>query len=102
MKQGRDWELAPACDVTHAYTSNFPFTLIRCWYKRVDKLLDYAGRLGIEAKAKFAQTHKEVVEEELATADTTAQPPVCQTLSAVQKTDSVTPVPLHSFEPEGA
>lgn len=27
---------------------------------------------------------------------------VCQTLSAVQKTDSVTPVPLRSFEPEGA
>ena len=28
--------------------------------KSVDKLLYYAGRLGIEAKAKFAQTHKEV------------------------------------------
>ena len=37
--------------------------------KTVDKLLYYAGRLGIEAKAKFAQTHKEVVEKELALAD---------------------------------
>ena len=37
--------------------------------KSVDKLLRYAGRLGIEAKAKFAQTHKEVVEKELALAD---------------------------------
>ncbi len=37
--------------------------------KTVDKLLHYAGRLGIEAKAKFAQTHKEVVEKELAMAD---------------------------------
>lgn len=27
--------------------------------KSVDKLLSYAGRLGIEAKAKFSQTHKE-------------------------------------------
>ncbi|MHB8526469.1 MAG: helix-turn-helix domain-containing protein, partial [Candidatus Acidiferrales bacterium] len=27
--------------------------------KSVDKLLYYAGRLGIEARAKFAQTHKE-------------------------------------------
>jgi predicted XRE-type DNA-binding protein len=34
--------------------------------KSVDKLLSYAGRLGMEAKAKFAQTHKEVVEKELA------------------------------------
>ena len=41
-------------------------------HKTVDKLLHYAGRLGIEAKAKFAQTHKEVVEKELALADTTA------------------------------
>jgi len=40
--------------------------------KSVDKLLYYAGRLGIEAKAKFVQTHKEVVEKELAMADTTA------------------------------
>jgi hypothetical protein len=40
--------------------------------KSVDKLLYYAGRLGIEAKAKFAQTHKEIVERELAMADTTA------------------------------
>ena len=37
--------------------------------KSVDKLLRYAGRLGIEATAKFAQTHKEVVEKELALAD---------------------------------
>ena len=37
--------------------------------KTVDKLLHYAGRLGIEAKAKFAQTHKEMVEKELARAD---------------------------------
>ena len=36
--------------------------------KSVDKLLQYAGRLGIEAKAKFSQTHKEVVEKELALA----------------------------------
>jgi len=36
--------------------------------KSVDKLLHYAGRLGIEAKAKFKQTHKEVVESELALA----------------------------------
>jgi predicted XRE-type DNA-binding protein len=40
--------------------------------KSVDKLLHYAGRLGIEAKAKFAQTRKEVVEKELAMADMTA------------------------------
>jgi predicted XRE-type DNA-binding protein len=37
--------------------------------KSVDKLLHYAGRLGIEAKAKFAQTHKEVVVNELALID---------------------------------
>lgn len=37
--------------------------------KSVDKLLHYAGRLGIEAKAKFAQTNKEIVEKELALAD---------------------------------
>ena len=37
--------------------------------KTVDKLLHYAGRLGIEAKAKFAQTRKEVIERELALAD---------------------------------
>lgn len=40
--------------------------------KSVDKLLYYAGRLGIEAKAKFVQAHKEVVERELATADASA------------------------------
>jgi predicted XRE-type DNA-binding protein len=39
--------------------------------KSVDKLLHYAGRLGIEARAKFSQTRKEVVEKELAMADTT-------------------------------
>jgi len=37
--------------------------------KSVDKLLYYAGRMGIEAKAKFAQTNKQVVERELAMAD---------------------------------
>jgi predicted XRE-type DNA-binding protein len=36
--------------------------------KSVDKLLVYAGRLGIETKARFAQTRKEVVEKELAMA----------------------------------
>jgi predicted XRE-type DNA-binding protein len=34
--------------------------------KSVDKLLLYAGRLGLEAKAKFTQTHKNLVEKELA------------------------------------
>src|SRR5712692_1716585 len=37
--------------------------------KSVDKLLYYAGRLGIEAKTKFTQARKEVVERELALAD---------------------------------
>lgn len=37
--------------------------------KSVDKLLYYAGRLGIEARARFVQTHKEVIEKELALAD---------------------------------
>lgn len=37
--------------------------------KSVDKLLHYAGRLGIETTAKFAQTHKEVIERKLAVAD---------------------------------
>lgn len=36
--------------------------------KSVDKLLYYAGCLGIEAKAKFTQTRKELVERELAMA----------------------------------
>ena len=40
--------------------------------KTVDKLLYYAGRLGIEAKTKFTQAHREVVEKELAMADMTA------------------------------
>ena len=37
--------------------------------KSVDKLLSYAGRLGIETKAKFMHTRKEVVEKELALAE---------------------------------
>src|SRR5216684_8426666 len=36
--------------------------------KSVDKLLYYAGRLGIEAKAKFVQTQRKKVERELAMA----------------------------------
>jgi len=36
--------------------------------KSVDKLLYYAGRLGIETRAKFVQTGREVVERELAMA----------------------------------
>ena len=36
--------------------------------KSVDKLLYYAGRLGIEAKARFTQSRKEIVERELALA----------------------------------
>jgi predicted XRE-type DNA-binding protein len=36
--------------------------------KSIDKMLYYAGRLGIETRAKFVQAHKEVVEKELATA----------------------------------
>lgn len=40
--------------------------------KSVDKLLHYAGRLGIEAKAKFSQTRKEVVDRELEMAGTRA------------------------------
>ena len=36
--------------------------------KSVDKLLYYAGRLGIEAKAKFVQTHRAVVTKELVSA----------------------------------
>jgi len=34
--------------------------------KSVDKLLYYAGRLGIEAKARFPQTNKPAVRRELA------------------------------------
>jgi len=34
--------------------------------KSVDKLLQYAARLGIEAKAKFSQPRKQIVERELA------------------------------------
>jgi predicted XRE-type DNA-binding protein len=36
--------------------------------KSVDKLLYYAGRLGIQAKARFPQTNKQVVRRELAAA----------------------------------
>jgi predicted XRE-type DNA-binding protein len=36
--------------------------------KSVDKLLYYAGRLGIEAKARFPQTNKQVVKRQLAVA----------------------------------
>jgi predicted XRE-type DNA-binding protein len=36
--------------------------------KSVDKLLCYAGRLGIEAKAKFSQSKKHIVKRELAAA----------------------------------
>ena len=39
--------------------------------KSVDKLLYYAGRMGIEAKTKFAQKNKQVVEKELALAEST-------------------------------
>ena len=35
--------------------------------KSVDKLLYYAGRLGIEPKTKFSQNRKEIVERELTT-----------------------------------
>jgi predicted XRE-type DNA-binding protein len=38
----------------------------------VDKLLPYAGRLGIEAKAKFSQTRKQAVDRELELAGTRA------------------------------
>lgn len=34
--------------------------------KSVDKLLYYAGRLGIEAKARFVQTHRAAAERDLA------------------------------------
>jgi predicted XRE-type DNA-binding protein len=40
--------------------------------KSVDKLLYYAGRLGIEAKAKFVQTHRAIVTKDLATANISA------------------------------
>jgi predicted XRE-type DNA-binding protein len=33
--------------------------------KSVDKLLHYAGRLGIETKTRFSQTRQENVEKEL-------------------------------------
>ena len=36
--------------------------------KSVDKLLYYAGRLGIEARARFPQTNKAIVRRELAAA----------------------------------
>jgi hypothetical protein len=37
-------------------------------HKGADKLFQYAGRLGIEAKAKFTASHKELVEKGLALA----------------------------------
>ena len=37
--------------------------------KSVDKLLHYAGRLGIEAQAKFTQPRTPLLEKELAIAD---------------------------------
>jgi predicted XRE-type DNA-binding protein len=37
--------------------------------KSVDKLLDYAGRLGIETSARFVQRRKDVIERELALAE---------------------------------
>ncbi|PYU10022.1 MAG: XRE family transcriptional regulator [Acidobacteria bacterium] len=37
--------------------------------KSVDKLLLYAGRLGIEAKARFAQTHRPMMDRDVALAD---------------------------------
>ncbi len=37
--------------------------------KTVDKLLYYAGKLGLEAKAKFVQARKVAVEKGLALAD---------------------------------
>jgi predicted XRE-type DNA-binding protein len=37
--------------------------------KSVDKLLHYAGRLGIEAQAKFTQPRTPLLEKELALAD---------------------------------
>ncbi|SRR5712692_3138666 len=39
--------------------------------KSVDKLLSYAGRLGIEATAKFAQTRRKKLEREVAMAGET-------------------------------
>jgi predicted XRE-type DNA-binding protein len=36
--------------------------------KSIDKLLSYAGRLGIETRAKFTHTRKELVDRELARA----------------------------------
>jgi len=37
--------------------------------KTIDKLLRYAGLLGIEARVKFVQARKEIVDRELAPAD---------------------------------
>ncbi len=37
-------------------------------HKTVDKLLHYAGRLGIEAKTQFRQTRRELVERDVASA----------------------------------
>ncbi|HEV2521005.1 MAG TPA: XRE family transcriptional regulator [Candidatus Acidoferrales bacterium] len=38
-------------------------------HKSVDKLLHYAGRLGIEATARFTQSRREDIERELALAE---------------------------------
>ncbi len=40
--------------------------------KSIDKLLYYSGRLGIEVRARFVQTHKEIVERELMPKDAAA------------------------------
>jgi predicted XRE-type DNA-binding protein len=40
--------------------------------KSVDKLFYYAGRLGIEAKARFVQTHRAVVHKGSTTVDLSA------------------------------
>jgi len=36
--------------------------------KSMDELLQYAGRLGIEAKSRFPQTNKHMIRKELAMA----------------------------------
>jgi|SRR5580693_1907064 predicted XRE-type DNA-binding protein len=40
--------------------------------KSVDKLLYYAGRLGIEARAKFVQTHRAVIQKGITSVDISA------------------------------
>ena len=41
--------------------------------KSIDKLLYYAGRLGIETRAKFVQAHKEIVNSKIAEGYAAAQ-----------------------------